>query len=203
MGSGAPVLECWFDFASTYSYVGAMRVEELCRKSGLTVAWKPFLLGPIFNSQLGIRDSPFNVQPIRGSYMWRDLERLCAKYQLPFRRPAIFPQNSVLAARVALVAVKDPWGGDFVRAVFQANFAEGKDISQPGVLQSVLERLEVPAEAVMAEATSEAMKPVLRAQTEAASKLGIFGAPNFVASGELFFGQDRLEDAVAWAQQHR
>src|SRR5215468_10185497 len=90
-------LQFWFDFASTYSYVAALRVQPLCEAAGLTINYKPFLLGPIFVEQLGIKDSPFNAHPIRGRYMWRDLERLCGKYSLPWRRPTTFPRNSILA----------------------------------------------------------------------------------------------------------
>ncbi|MFL5421809.1 MAG: 2-hydroxychromene-2-carboxylate isomerase, partial [Myxococcales bacterium] len=97
-------MQFWFDPASTYSYVAAMRVEEECARAGITVEFRPFLLGPIFSAQQGIKDSPFNVNPIRGRYMWRDLERLCAKYGLPWRKPSVFPRNSVLSARVCCAA---------------------------------------------------------------------------------------------------
>src|ERR671934_242232 len=94
-------MQFWFDFASTYSYVAALRLEDECAKAGVELEYRPFLLGPIFSELLGIKDSPFNVQPVRGRYMWRDLERLCEKHALPWRRPSNFPRNSVLAARVA------------------------------------------------------------------------------------------------------
>ena len=68
-------LEFWFDFASTYSYVAAMRIDELCRDAGVELIWKPFSLGPIFERQ-GWNDSDFSLNPMRGAYMWRDLERL-------------------------------------------------------------------------------------------------------------------------------
>ena len=88
------MLEFWFEFASSYSYVAAMRVEEECARAGVEARWKPFLLGPLFTEQLGIRDSPFNVNPVRGRYMWRDLERLCQKYGLDWRKPSVFPPRS-------------------------------------------------------------------------------------------------------------
>ena len=98
----ANVLDFWFDFASTYSYPAAMRIRPLAREAGVTVRFGPFLLGPIFKAQ-GWDTSPFNLYPAKGRHMWRDLERLCADLSLPFRRPAPFPQNSLHAARVALV----------------------------------------------------------------------------------------------------
>ncbi len=189
-------IEFWFEFASTYSYVAAMRVEAEAAKVSARVLWRPFLLGPIFSEQLGIKDSPFNVNPVRGRYMWRDMERLCAKYGLPFRKPSVFPRNSTLAARVALVGMEEPWGPNFVRAVYSANFAYDQDISSRAVLAELLGKVGSDAQAVLARAESEENKPRLREQTAQAARLGIFGAPNFIVNGELFFGQDRLDDAL-------
>ena len=85
--SGMATLEFWFEFASTYSYPAAMRIEALAREEDIAVVWKPFLLGPIFRRQ-GWTDSPFNVYPVQGRYMWRDLERICADLKIPLRRPS-------------------------------------------------------------------------------------------------------------------
>ena len=128
-----PPFEFWFDFASTYSYVAAGRLGPLAERAGVDVRWRPFLLGPIFTSQLGIQDSPFNVQPVRGRYMWRDLERLCARHGIAWRKPSAFPRNGLLAARVSCLSPDAPWVPAFCRAVFRANFAEDRDISDPAV----------------------------------------------------------------------
>ena len=93
-------LEFWFEFASTYSYPAAMRVEAEAHARGIEVAWRPFLLGPIF-AQQGWQDSPFNLYPAKGAYMWRDLERICESLGLPMRHPSVFPRNGLHAARVA------------------------------------------------------------------------------------------------------
>lgn len=193
------MLDFWFDFASTYSYVAAMRVEPLCKEAGVPLRWRPFLLGPVFTAQQGLKDSPFNAQPVRGQYMWRDVERLCEKYALPFQRPEVFPARSILAARVACVGLDKPWCGDFIRGVFKANFALNKDITTHAVLGDVLSALGVDPATVIPQAESEPVKRLLRAFTDEAMALGIFGAPNAVIGKELFFGQDRLEDAIAWA----
>jgi 2-hydroxychromene-2-carboxylate isomerase len=66
-----PTVEFWFEFASTYSYVAAGRIEHLSGAAGVEVAWRPFLLGPIFQKQ-GWSDSPFNLYPAKGAYMWRE-----------------------------------------------------------------------------------------------------------------------------------
>ena len=110
--------EFWYEFASSYSYPAAMRVEALAAERGVALVWRPFLLGPLFAGQ-GWRDSPFNLFPAKGRYMWRDLERICGSLGLPLTRPEPFPQNSLLAARVAL-ALDDALRPAFSRAVYRA-----------------------------------------------------------------------------------
>jgi 2-hydroxychromene-2-carboxylate isomerase len=199
----AATVQFWFDLASTYSYLAAMRVEPLAAAAGVTVEWRPFLLGPIFAEQLGIKDSPFNTQPARGRYMWRDVERLCAKHGLRHARPSQFPRNSLLAARVGCAVAAEPWAPSFFRSVFRANFVEDRDIADAAVLASLLAGADRDAEALLAQASSAEVKQALRDRTAEAARLGIFGAPSFIAGGELFFGQDRLDDALAWASAAR
>src|SRR5574342_559616 len=134
----------WFDFASTYSYPAAMRIGAAAARAGVSLEWRPFLLGPIFKEQLGIKDSPFNVFPVRGRYMWRDLERLCEKHGLPWKRPTAFPRSGLLAARIGCLAAGEPWLPEFVRAVFRANFAEDQDIADAGVIGRLLAALGRP-----------------------------------------------------------
>jgi 2-hydroxychromene-2-carboxylate isomerase len=193
-------LEFWFEFASTYSYPAALRAADAADAAGVAIVWRPFLLGPIFAAQ-GWRDSPFNLYPVKGRYMWRDLERICARHDVPFRPPSVFPRNGLLAARVALVGSAEAWGPDFVRAVYAANFAEDREISEPSVIDAILDGLGVDAAGVRARALSADNKAALRAQTERAAALGIFGAPSFLVDGELFWGNDRLDDAIAWARR--
>jgi 2-hydroxychromene-2-carboxylate isomerase len=190
-------LQFWFEFASTYSYLSAMRIAEAAAAAGVPVEWRPFLLGPIFRDR-GWNDSPFNVYPDKGRYMWRDMERLCARYGLPLRRPTRFPQNGLLAARVACAGAGAPWLPDFVRAVYRANFAEQRDIADRAVVAACARGAGSDAAAALARAESQETKDRLRAETEEAIRLGIFGAPSFVVGGELFWGNDRLEDALAW-----
>lgn len=194
----AGTLEFWFEFASTYSYLAAMRVEAAAARSGVAVEWKPFLLGPVFARQ-GWNDSPFNIYPEKGRYMWRDLERLCARYGLPLRRPSRFPRNGLLAARVACAAAGEPWLPELVRAVYAANFAADREISDAAVVGEILSGLGLDAPALLERARSAEIKERLKLETERAIALGIFGAPTFAVGGEIFWGNDRLEDALDWA----
>ena len=195
-----PVVEFWFEFASTYSYLSVMRIERAAAATGVDIEWKPFLLGPVFLA-LGWNDSPFNIYPPKGRYMWRDLERLAEKEGLPFRRPSRFPRNGLLAARVALVGVEEGWVAPFARAVMTANFAEDREIGEEAVIGEILGTLGLPAAEVITRAQADANKLALRCQTERAAELGLFGAPSFRVGEELFWGNDRLEDALAWARR--
>ena len=195
-------LDFWFDFASTYSYPAAVRIGALAAHAGVRVRFRPFLLGPIFQAQ-GWTTSPFNLYPAKGRHMWRDLERLCADLDIPFRRPDPFPQNSLLAARVALAALDHSWGEAFCVALFRAQFGDGRRIDDAGTIGEVLAGLQIDPQPVLAAAGSEANKARLRAQTEEAQQRGLFGAPSFTtADGELFWGNDRLEPALRWASRH-
>ena len=195
-----PVVEFWFEFASTYSYLSVMRIERAAEAAGVDIEWKPFLLGPVFLA-LGWNDSPFNIYPPKGRYMWRDLERLAEKEGLPFRRPSRFPRNGLLAARVALVGVEEGWVAAFARAVMTANFAEDREIGEEAVIVEILGTLGLPGAEVITRAQADANKLSLRCQTERAAELGLFGAPSFRVGEELFWGNDRLEDALAWARR--
>ena len=194
----APRVDFWFEFGSTYSYPAALRIEQLAARHGARIAWRAFLLGPIFR-QHGLADSPFNLNPAKGRYMWRDLERVCAKDGIPFRRPSAFPRSGLLAARVACWHADEPWLPTFIRAVFRANFAEDRDIAEPAVIGQCLVLAGTDPERAMAAAMSDPSKELLRRQTELAVSLGIFGAPSMTVGAELFWGNDRLEAALSWA----
>ena len=212
-------VEFWFEFASTYSYLSAARLPQLARNAGISIVYRPFLLGPIFKEQ-GWNDSPFNIYPAKGRYMWRDLERRCELYGLPFRRPGDFPRNGLRAARIATALAASPGLEqhlpEFTTAVYRANFAEDQNISESKVLENILRKIPGTAAAetiaqIKSAAASNEIKTQVRANTERAVQLGIFGAPSFVvyaagtatpeAAFELFWGDDRLADAFALAQQ--
>ena len=200
MSAPKPKVQFWYEFASTYSYLSAMRVEALAAAAGVAVEWKPFLLGPIFHAQ-GWDNSPFNLYPAKGRYMVRDLERLAAERGLKFALPEPFPQNSLLAARLALVGAEEGWIAPFTRAVFAAEFADGAQIADKATLASILDGLRLESQRILARIDEPQIKERLKQQTAEAQRLGIFGAPSFVSGGELFWGDDRLEQALAWARR--
>ena len=198
-----PKIDFWYDYSSSYSYLAASRIEPLAKAAGVAVQWRPFLLGPVFKV-VGLNASPAEVFPIKGRYAWRDMERQTLRLALPkFKLPEPFPTNSLLAARTALV-LSDADRPAFSRAVYQAEFGDGREIGDRALIADILRRLKHDADAVLAATGEQATKDRLRGQTEEAVRLGMFGAPTFVAEdGEMFWGNDRLEQALEWASGSR
>jgi 2-hydroxychromene-2-carboxylate isomerase len=194
----SPEIEFWFEFGSNYSYLSVMRIEDAAQRHGVRVAWKPFLLGPIFRA-LGMPTSPFLLQKEKGAYVWQDMVRQCRKYGLRWTQPSTFPRSSVLPSRVALVGAEQPWIGAFCRRVMELNFALDEDINSAERLAPILRELALPAADILNEAQAEPVKTRLREQTEQAQRRGIFGAPTFFVGTEMFWGNDRLDDALLLA----
>lgn len=193
-------IEFWFEFASTYSYLSALRLPGAATRAGVEILWRPFLLGPVFAAQ-GWDTSPFNIYAAKGNYMWRDMARRADKLGLTFKKPDPFPQHSVLAARVATAADPGPNQVAFCHNIYLAQFAEALDISDPDVVAACANSARLP-EDIIERATSDEVKHALRATTEEAMRRGLFGAPSFYVGQELFWGDDRLEDALDWAVTH-
>jgi 2-hydroxychromene-2-carboxylate isomerase len=191
-------IECWFDFASTYSYPTILRIESLVEKNNIKIKWKPFLLGVIFNKQ-GLNDSPFNIFPEKGRYMWKDIERICLDRNLPFTKPSSFPRNGLLAARICCHFCEEDWISDFIKTVLRANFELDLDIASYDVISNCLIRCNQDPNTIITNATSLTAKTKLRQQTDLAIEKGIFGAPSFIVNNELYWGDDRLEKAIHFA----
>ncbi len=204
--SAQPRIDFWLEFASTYTYLSAMRITPLAKEAGVTVRWRPFLLGVVFKGLDWPADSPFNWQPDKGRHMWRDMERMCRVYDLPLVRPNPFPQPTILPARVATAIAMDPEAdadalAQFTQAVFSAEFGRGLPIGEVETIAGCLREAGL-AERYLGDAASQPIKDQLRRETETALGLGVFGAPTFItAGGELFWGNDRLEQALDWAKQ--
>ncbi len=193
-------LDFWYDLASTYSYPATMRIEAVAEAANVIVRWRPFLVGGVFKAQ-GLADAPFRLFPVKGRYMWRDLERTCAALGLPFHRPDPFPQQSLTGMRVALIAHDEGWGPAFAKRTYHAQFGEGRNIGERDTIAAVIDELGQDSAAVLSRAETPENKLRLRGETEEAERLGIFGAPSMVTEdGELFWGNDRLDQAIAAAK---
>ena len=194
-------IDFWFTTGSTYSFLSVMRLAELERSTGITFRWRPFHLLVILQE---MKHVPFADKPTKSAYMWRDIERRAAMYGIPARLPAPYPaKHSVVANLVATIGMREGWGADFVRAAYRRWFQLGQETgSEPHVSGSLRDIEQDPAR-VLALADSEEAKKALTLETDAARSLGIFGSPTFAVGRELFWGDDRLEDAISWYRAGR
>ena len=190
-----------FTMGSTYSFLSVMRLAELERSTGISFRWRPFHLLIILQEMKHI---PFADKPTKSAYMWRDIERRAAMYDIPVKLPAPYPaKQSVMANLVAIVGMRESWGADYVRAAYRRWFQLGQETgSEPNVSESLRDAGQDPAR-VLALANSEDAKAALTAETNAARELGIFGSPTFTVGRELFWGDDRLGDAISWCRRGR
>jgi 2-hydroxychromene-2-carboxylate isomerase len=197
--TASPEIEFWFEFGSNYSYLSVMRIEDAARRQGVRIAWKPFLLGPIFRA-LGLENSPFVLQKEKGVYVQQDMTRLCREYGLsPWVKPSVFPRVGVLPSRIVLLGAQQPWVSAFSRKVMELNFALDQDINDPHQMEPILTGLGLPSSDILEQAQSEPIKTRLHEQTDEARARGIFGAPTFFVGTEMFWGNDRLDDALLFA----
>jgi 2-hydroxychromene-2-carboxylate isomerase len=191
-------IEFWFEFGSIYSYLSVMRIEPLAAKHGTQVSWQPFLLGPIFQS-FGWNSSPFVLQKEKGEYVWQDIARQCEKYGIPWNKPSQFPRLGVLPLRIMLVGAGQSWVGEFAKRVMLLNFYLDREINSADAIGGILAELGQSSADVLARAQSDPIRKRLREQTDTAKQRKIFGAPTFFVGGEMFWGNDRLEDALEFA----
>jgi 2-hydroxychromene-2-carboxylate isomerase len=192
-------IDFWFTMGSTYSYLSVMRLVELERSSAIRFRWRPFHLLVILQE---MKHVPFADKPTKSAYMWRDIERRAAMYGIPASLPAPYPaKQSIVANLVASVGMRQGWGVDFVRAAYRRWLQLGQETgSEPNVSES-LRDIGVEPQSVLALANTTDARAALMAETAIARDLGIFGSPTFVVGHELFWGDDRLEDAINWYRQ--
>jgi 2-hydroxychromene-2-carboxylate isomerase len=189
-------IEFWFSIGSTYTYLTVSRLHQVEAAPGMRFRWRPFSLRAITQEMNNV---PFATKPIKLAYMWRDVERRASLYGLPIKVPAPYPLKEFdLANRVAILGQAEGWCADYVRAAYRRWFVEGKEAGgEPNLSESLTEIGQVPSR-VISLARSDAIGQAYATATEEARRLSIFGSPTLVTRGEVFWGDDRLEDAVAW-----
>ena len=189
-------IDFWFSTGSTYTYLTVSRLEQVEAATGVRFNWRPFSVRALMREQNNI---PFATKPIKTAYMWRDIERRAAMYGLKARVPAPYPLKEFdLANRLALLGLEEGWGKPYIVASYRRWFVDGQEPAlEPNLSASLKEAGQDPARVVpLAEA--ERIGQVYAAATDEARRLGLFGSPTFAVAGELFWGDDRLDDALAW-----
>lgn len=191
-----PAIDFWFSIGSTYTYLTVMRLDDVARDAGIDVNWRPFSVRALMQEMNNV---PFVGKPAKLAYMWRDLERRAAKYRIPGTFPVDYPlQDFARANRIAVLAAGEGWCPEYVKGSYELWFQQSISAGTMDSLTRVLPAAGQSVERVLDAADADANRSAYVAATDAARALGIFGSPNFVVGGsELFWGDDRLEDAVA------
>lgn len=194
-------IDFWFSIGSTYSYLSVMRLRRVSAESGIDFAWRPFNVRAVMVAQNNI---PFANKPVKTAYMWRDIGRRAGKYGLSPRLPAPYPIGDLpLANQIALLGMREGWGETYVTQTYRLWFEEGEVAGAEPNLSRALEAAGQNPADVLARASGDAAVTALVEATEEAMELGIFGSPSFVVDGEVFWGDDRLDDAMSWRREGR
>ncbi|MDP5216752.1 2-hydroxychromene-2-carboxylate isomerase [Ruegeria sp. 2205SS24-7] len=193
-----PEIDFWFSIGSTYTFLTVMRLPEWARERDVTLRWRPFNVRRVMTEQNNI---PFANKPEKTAYMWRDIQRRAAKYKLRCALPAPYPISDLpLANQVALRGMSEDWGIPFVRNCYRLWFEDGIEAGSEANLTEALHRADQDPMQILARAQDPETVAELAAETETAADTGVFGAPSFVVRGEVFWGDDRLEDALSWSR---
>ena len=193
-------IEFWFSIGSTYTYLSVMRLGEVSQKTGASFSWKPFSVRKIMREMDNIPFPP--TKKFKVDYMWRDIERRAQGYGFTANVPAPYPLKELdLANRVAVLAMQEGWCEDYVRSTYRLWFIDGYEAGSDVNLTQTLSEIGQDKLRVLELAGSSDVESVYLDQTERAKQAGIFGSPSFIVDGELFWGDDRLEDAIDWASK--
>lgn len=193
-------IDFWYSIGSTYSYLTVMRLAKVERACGGEFRWRPFNVRHVMIEQNNI---PFKDKPVKTAYMWRDIERRAERYGLAPRIPAPYPiPGLVLANQIATLGAEEGWVADYTRATYRRWFEGGEPAGEePNISESLKEIGRDPGQ-VLSAAQSKRIIDALATATNEAMELGVFGSPTFVVDGEVFWGDDRLDDALLWAKTH-
>lgn len=195
------MIDFWVSIGSTYSYLTVMRLKAVEQETGVKFRWRPFSVRAIMIEQKNI---PFVGKPVKLAYMWRDIERRARARGLEPRLPAPYPLKEFdLANRVSIVGEIEGWCADYVQAVYRHWFHASREPGLEPGLSDVLREIGQSPARVVDLAGSDAAGARYRQATEEAKALGVFGSPTFVVDGEVFWGDDRLEDALRWLERGR
>ena len=193
----AQPIDFYFDFSSPYGYFASAQIDGIAARHSRTVTWHPILLGAVFKIT---NQQPLSTIPVKGTYAQRDFERTARLLGARFKMPGKFPISSVAPSR-AFYAVTErdaALAKRLARALYDAYFAEDRDISTPEVTIEVAARLGLDGNELANAMQSPPVKERLRREVEEAIGRGVFGSPYIIVDGEPFWGADRLDQVEKW-----
>ena len=189
------MIECYFDCSSPWTWLAFHKLRPLAAELGVTVDWKPVLVGGIFNTvNPSVYESRERGVPAKQAYLRKDLMDWARHEDLDIRfPPSIFPINSVKAMRACCWLKPHGLLEAFADAVFRAYWTADRDIAQDAVLADIATSVGIDAETLLAAITTPEIKAQLKANTDEAISRGAFGSPTIIVGGDdLYFGNDRL-----------
>ncbi len=191
-----PQMDFFYFFGSCYAYLSVMRIDKLATEAGVEVRWRPFSVRDLMTE----KGYSLRTQPTKMTYIFRDVERRARLHSIPFVKPPIWPTDpDQLANRVAIVAFDQGWGREYTTTSFQAWF-DGQALGADDSLRAIITSHGKDPDEVINLANSPELRVQYDRETDAARQLGIFGSTTFAAGQEIFWGNDRLEEALAWAK---
>jgi len=195
----ASSFDFWFSIGSTYTYLTVKRITDVEREAGLEAVWRPFSVRALMQEMNNV---PFVGKPVKERYMWRDFQRRAERLGVSIRVPCPYPlERFDRANRIAVVAAREGWCEDYVRTTYDYWMLEHLPPGDEANLARCLDAIGQAYDRVLRLADSDDVSRDYRAATDQARALGIFGSPSFIVDGsELFWGDDRLEDAVGFWQ---
>ena len=191
-------LTAWLSIGSTYSYLTAMRIKEVVKKEDINLSIIPISIRQIMKSMDNIPFPPSKQTKV--NYMWRDIERRAKGYGFFAKTPVPYPLSEFdLANKLAILGLKEGWGIDYVRLTYKRWFQDGKEPATEPNISEICNELNLDKEKIVNNANSQEIEKQYLENTESARSHKIFGSPSFVVGDEIFWGDDRMEDAIKWS----
>ena len=190
----------YFSIGSTYTYLTVTRILDVEKKHGVKFNWKPFSVRIIMNE---MNNHPFPPdKKNKVDYMWRDIERRAKGYGFSAITPVPYPLSQFdLANKLAVLGLKEGWGIDYVRLTYKRWFNEGKEPATEPNITEICSELKLDKEKVISKANTEEIEKEFLANTDSARKNKVFGSPSFIVNSEIFWGDDKMEDAITWSKK--
>ena len=192
-------IDFYFSIGSTYTFLSVTRILDIEKKNNIKFNWKPFSVRAIMKEMNNI---PFpKDKKNKVDYMWRDIERRAKSYGFFAKTPVPYPLSEFdLANQIAILGLEEGWGIDYVRLTYKKWFQEGKEPAIDPSISEVCDELKLNKNEIIAAAKDQIIQNKYLSNTDSARNNKIFGSPSFVVNSEIFWGDDRMEDAIAWSK---
>ena len=193
-------IDFYFSIGSTYTYLSVTRIFDVEKKHNVKFNWKPFSVRIIMNE---MNNHPFpDDKKNKVDYMWRDIERRAESYGFSAKTPVPYPLSQFdLANKLAILGLKEGWGVDYIRLTYKKWFQEKKEPAIEPHISEICSELKINKDKIILEANSNKIEKEFLANTDSARKNKIFGSPSFIVNNEIFWGDDRMEDAINWSKK--